>query len=48
MMQMFSFNLGFDSVSVDHMRPESAQRFIILFRLDTLCLGDVYVGIIGK
>ena len=40
--------LGFDSVSGAHFPPESVQRFIYIFRLDTLCLGDVYVGIIGK
>ena len=39
---------GFDSVSGAHFSPESFQRFIYIFRLDTLCLGDVYVGIIGK
>ena len=39
---------GFDSVSGAHFSPESFQRFIYFFRLDTLCLGDVYVGIIGK
>ena len=39
---------GFDSVTGSHFSPESFQRFIYFFRLDTLCLGDVYVGIIGK
>ena len=38
----------FDSVSGAHFSPESFQRFIYFFRLDTLCLGDVYDGIIGK
>ena len=39
---------GFDSLSGAHFSLESFQRFIYFFRLDTLCLGDVYVGIIGK
>ena len=39
---------GCNSVSGAHFSPESFQRFIYFFRLDTLCLADVYVGIIGK
>ena len=39
---------GLVSVSGAHFSPESFQRFIYFFRLDTLCLADVYVGIIGK
>ena len=39
---------GFDSVSGAHSSPESFQRFIYFFRLDTLCLADVYVGIIAS
>ena len=38
MIQMFSLISSYDSVSEDQIRPESVQRFIILFRLDTLSL----------
>ena len=39
---------GFDSVSGEHFSSNHSRDSFILFRLDTLGLGDVYVGIIGK
>ena len=36
MMQMDSFNFGFDSGSRVHFRSESVQRFIILIKFNTL------------
>ena len=36
MMQMFSFNFGFDSASRAHFRPESIQRFIYFIKFNTL------------
>ena len=36
MMQMFSFNFGFDSASRAHFRTESIQRFIYFIKINTL------------
>ena len=48
MMQMFSFNFGFVQFQELISVPNQSRDSFILFRLDTLSLGDVYVGIIGK
>ena len=38
MMQMFSFNLGFDSASSAHFRPESLQKFINFIQIELFVL----------
>ena len=38
MMQMISFNLGFDSASRAHFRSESVLRFINFIKINTLVL----------
>ena len=37
-MQMFSFNLGFDSGSIANFRPELVQRFICFNQIEHLVL----------
>ena len=42
MMQMFSFNLGFDSGSIPHFRPESVERFIYFNQIEHFVLIETF------